>query len=442
MKTSTGPQNAQLYVTAGECLPDGSLLELIRDPSNPERMTLLRWDGDRAEIADRIACGDKTYSPVTLSKSILNAIDIPSQQKDCGSLDEIFAKLVAVIDRYFSLAKRDLHLLAYFILSTWVMDALPTTVNLLISSSSAAQASQLFRLLRCLCRRAIRVGDLNRSTLCAMPMHLQPTLMVEGLTLNRATRTLLRLSSNRGSFVPRSGDLIDLHCAKVLSFGENEVDDSIAEGMLRVVQLPTESPLPILNTKEERRITEEFQPVLLDYRMRNYTAALNSHFDATQFTPEICALARSLGAAVVGDTELASGIVRLLAPDDEEARIRAGLRLECVIAMVLLVLVHDGNARKVSKVRVTEITESVNAALRANGEVVEYSPKEVGWRLVTLGIYTRRIQGGKGVLLDREFSRSVHNLARRLGVQMSAPGFPGCPDCYSSAKPSDVKALV
>ena len=439
MGMATDTEKGAIQSSAGGQLPDGSLLEMVRNPSSPEQMAFLRFDGERIQVADRIDCAGRTYIPINPSASTLRAIYFPTGPKNHGSVGQLFAKLVGVVSSFFPVPDRDLRLLAYFILSTWVSDALPMAVSLLISGSSAAEASQLFRLLRCLCRRAVRLGDISRSGLCAMPIDLGPCLLMQGLKLNGSTRAILKACSSRGSFIARSGNFLDLHCAKVLSFEENEMDDSVAAGMLRVALLPAESPTPILNASDEERISAEFQGMLLDYRVRTYSAVVNSGFDVAQFTPEMRALARSLGAAVVGDTELTDGIIPLLTPDEEEARVRRSVQPQVVIATVLLALVHE---RRVKNMLVTEITKFVNAALYANGELVEHTPKEVGWRLADLGMHTRRMAGGKGIRFDREFSRSVHNLARRLGVRMSPINFPQCPDCQQSAKPCETKALV
>jgi hypothetical protein len=104
-----------------------------------------------------------------------------------------------------------------------------------------------------------------------------------------------------------------------------------------------------------------------------------------------------------------------------------------------LALVHEG---KEKQLLVKDITCLVNAALRAKGELVEFSPEEIGWRLAELGLYTRRMRGGRGIRFDRELSRSVHALARRLGVSVPPAGFQGCPDCVQAAKAIDPEVVV
>jgi hypothetical protein len=267
-------------------------------------------------------------------------------------------------------------------------------------------------------------------------MQFRPTLLIEQVVLTRCMRGLLKASGTPGLYVARSGNFLDLHCAKAI-FSAEDLEAAVAEGVLRVAVVPTESRLANLNERDEHRITAEFQPLLLDYRLRNHRAVRESVFDVPEFTPELRDLARSLGAAVVGDGELATGVASLLAPQDEEARVRRSVRPECAIPVVLLALVHE---KKEKQMLAKDIACLVNAVLRANGEIVEYSAEEIGWRLTELGLYTRRMKGGRGIRMDRNLSRSVHNLARKFGVSVSA-GFRGCPDCEEAAKALDPKAL-
>lgn len=440
MRRDTAKEQQPTRSTAGELLPDGGLLEIIRDPADPGRITMLRWDGNRAEVADCIECFGRTYVPIAVADGMLEAVCLPSLPENHGSTAELFARIVGVIGGFFDFPDRDLHLLAHWVLSTWFPDFLPMAITLVISSSSPPEASRLFRLLKCVCRRGLRLGELNPAGLFAMPMQLRPTLLLEQMGLTRSMCRLLKASSNRGLYFARSGNFLDLHCAKAVSFSAlGDLDATLAEGMLRVAVVPTESRSVMLNERDEDRITAEFQPLLLDYRLHNYVAVKESALDVPEFTPELRDLARSLRAAVAGDGELANEIVALLAPQDEDARARRSARPECAIAVVLLALVHE---KKERELLVKDITCFVNAALRANGEIVEFSPEEIGWRLAELGLYTRRMKGGRGIRFDRELSRSVHALARRLGVSVSPPGFPACPDCEQAVKALDPEVVV
>lgn len=409
--------------TFGEVFSDGTLLELAADSSG--KLGLLYWDGQRAKMQSRFRRGGQTYVPVSVNAGTLHAIRFPDQLKDYGSTGLLFGKVVDVLERYCSLPERDLTLVGHWVLSSWFPDALPVAPTVLISGPSPAYVSRFLRLLKCLCRRGLRLAELNAAGLCALPLELRPTLLVEQTSLTPSMRGLFRASSMPGVYITRSGDFLDLHGAKALFSAGNGFDGVMTEGALHIAVVPAESGTANLTEQSEHEIAAEFQALLLSYRLRNRLAVSQSTFDVPEFTPGLRDLARSLGAAIVDDPELAGRVASLLAPQDADARARRTVLPEVAILTVGLALVHEAELKQML---VKDLAGLVNAALRAEGEIIEYSPEEVGWRLPRLGIYTRRIAGGRGIRFDREFSRSVHDLARKYEVEMR-PGSRTCPDC-------------
>jgi len=76
-----------------------------------------------------------------------------------------------------------------------------------------------------------------------------------------------------------------------------------------------------------------------------------------------------------------------------------------------------------------ELTADVNNYLLGCGEVRQYSSEEVGIRLGTLGLTKKRSKAGSLLLLDRETSRRIHQLAQSYGIDKSVAG---CADCEAS----------
>ena len=80
------------------------------------------------------------------------------------------------------------------------------------------------------------------------------------------------------------------------------------------------------------------------------------------------------------------------------------------VITALLSLRHEG--RK-SELLVSKFTAFVNAALRANDEILKYSPEEIGPRLAAMGLFTSRTKRGNFIKLTRQISRVTHDLSRR-----------------------------
>src|SRR5215467_14071322 len=128
--------------TAGQFLPDGSLLEVVMDPADPSKLALLHWNGEFGEVAARFNFCGKTYVPPAVDSVMAQAIHFPSYNAHSQSTRELFQKLVGLIGASCGLPDQTLKLIAYWILSTWVADVLPMAPTLLISGSSPSEVSR------------------------------------------------------------------------------------------------------------------------------------------------------------------------------------------------------------------------------------------------------------------------------------------------------------
>ncbi|HEV3386198.1 MAG TPA: hypothetical protein VG097_15365 [Gemmata sp.] len=75
-----------------------------------------------------------------------------------------------------------------------------------------------------------------------------------------------------------------------------------------------------------------------------------------------------------------------------------------------------------------ELTPEVSTFLLCCGETRQYSREEVGKRVAKLGLSTKPTNAGTVLLLDRQTSRRVHQLALAYRIDKSVPG---CPDCQA-----------
>jgi hypothetical protein len=423
--------------TTGESFSDGRLLELVSGTSIPGGLLLILWDGTRVRVADQFEVEGRVYVPVSLDSSTWEAIRFPVRATGYESVSELFERIVDVVNNYFKLPARGLRAIAYFVLASWFPEILPTPPTLVITGPSSAEARRFLRLLRCLCRHGVIVTELSPAGFWTLPMHLRPTLLIDISGLTRQMRGLLRASSGRGAYIARRGEFTDIACVKAVYSAESDVDTEVSEGLLRVA-LPVDGRSVRLDQREEDRIASEFQPPLLGYRFRNYRAVQESTFDAPGFTTGVRELAQSLGAAVVGDPELQKDIVSLLSRQDEDVRVRRTTLPEFGIVTALLSLLHE---RRESELLVSKFTTFVNAALRANGEILKYSPEEIGRRIAAMELSTSRTKRGNVIKLTRPISRLTHDLSLRYGVTTTPASFPGCPDCEPAEMPGKKRLM-
>jgi hypothetical protein len=372
-----------------------------------------------------------------LDATVLAAIRLPAGSARYGSVGQLFDAILGALAKFSGLPERDLAAATYWVLASWFPELLPVVPSLIVTSPSAAEARKFLRLLRCFCRRGVLLTEVSSSGFLALPRHLRPTLLLEQARIDRRTRGLLRAAAG-GTYVPNSGTFLDLRCACAVPCEQENLDAELDDGALTVSLFASAVEVPCFDTAGENKLAAEFQPQLLRFRCKNFHEIASSTFDAPAFSAGVRDLARSLGACIVGDATLAAGIISLLSVRDSEVRATLATRPDFAVVVVLLALVHE---RHESRIPVAMLSGFVNAALRASGEIKEYSPPEIGRLLTRLSIPRARNAGGMVIDLTREVSRRVHELKCRYGMTTSPASFSSCPDCVAAEAP-DSRELV
>jgi hypothetical protein len=365
-------------------------------------------------------------------------MNFPSAPAEYRSTSDLVERVAGFLEAQVQLTPHDSMLGAAWILASWFADCLPLAPGLLIVSPFTEVVVELFRVFGFLCRRSLHIADLQPAGLVSLPLHLQPTLLLNLAGLPRHLSSLIRASNIRGSYVVRAGQILDLHCPKAIFSYRGHVDESIAQGMIRIAVAPAE----LVGTERDvtvEMLAEELQAALFMYRLRNHRAVSKSNFDAPGFGPGLHATARALGSAIVGDPALQARVVDLLRGQNEDSSALVIMTPEFGIAYVLLTLIHQ---RASASVRVAELAKRVNVVMRANGEFYEYTPSEIGFRLSSLSLFRSRCAAGMELRFDRTLSVRVHDLARKLGVPMASEEFPDCADCGRSPDSPGRLALV
>jgi hypothetical protein len=205
--------------------------------------------------------------------------------------------------------------------------------------------------------------------------------------------------------------------------------DKIPQGLASImIQVPVSSATAPTSVEDGAldEITAEIQGKMLAYRHATYSRVRISDLRGTNLTDQTREIAMNLSACIVDDAELASRVVPLLKEHDDHVRGQPDRTLEDAILGAVLACLHE---KKSDRVQVKDITGLANTLLRTQGEIVEYSPEEVGHRLDGFSLGRKRQTEGMFLMLDRDTSRLVHRLARGSGVLWDVNSIPDCPDC-------------
>jgi hypothetical protein len=415
--------------TSGEVFENG-MIELVADQVHDGKLSLLLWKEEKPHIArcvriDRkMECGSETdlqtitFEPEDFDPTFLRAMRFPSHARPFGTTRQLLDEICGVVKRSTYLTDDYVLLAGLSVLASWFPDATDFPVALVICGPQCPQGRRLFRVLSCLYRRALLVGEINLASLCSLPMDLLPSLFFERHDHGPQIQRVIRATRTRGN-IPSKGKLVSTRCTTVI-YSEDPLNGDIPDGSaIEIPVLHTGIPLQLLKEDPQQGIAEKFQPKLLMYRLMNYAKVLNSTFDAAPLMSSVNDLARGLGACVVDDPDMQAHIVRLLRKKDKEVNEYCSWDLSVTVLEAMLSLCH----KKKKSVYVREVANEANSILERRGEFFVMTARAVGSKLRILDLTTGRMgAAGRGVLLTREMQMRIHRLARDNGLKLEHSG--------------------
>jgi hypothetical protein len=402
--------------TAGHLCPDGTIIELLRRGSNPgTETTLLRWKKEDFEIADHVQNSGAKYAPVLIVPSVSKAVRFPTRVAPPETTRELFTAVHALLASHLRQVDSCLTAMVFAIFASWLSPVLPMAPILSIYAPAGSPKNLVLQLMGMLCRRPLRLVGLRRSDLLRVPMSLRPTLLLDEPDLTPAMETLLVASSQRGTHIPSGHGMFELFGPKIICSRNPLRSKALETDMLLVSLIPVSGQLPSIDNKAEEAIAEEFQARFLGYFLRNCSSLQVPTFDVSELALPVQALARALGAAVVGDEELQNKILPLMKLQDELIRSDRASAFDSVVLEAILFFIHQGGW---TRVRMDRIAEHVSAIYKGRGFHEEPSPERVGWAIQRLGIPSGRInRAGNGIELSVSICRLSHKLAQSHGVR-------------------------
>jgi hypothetical protein len=410
-------EKLQMFETGGIAFPDGRCIELVRDPAG--RLRLL--DSTRKRGGQKIKCRRRTYISATIAPSIMEALTLPTGRVPSGSTRDVYTKIrVLFADQGTSeeAAKK----LTFWALSTWFADTYPMAPCLAITGSQP-EAHLILRLLAVVVRHGLPLAEINLSGLRSLPMYIQPTLLIH--RLSSATLKLLSASNYPPAYVATRDALTDLYCPK--AYVSNHLLGDALDGTFRVDVAPFPGKLPVVSDVALRELAEEFQPALLDYRMRHVAQARDCTFDLPGLPSELRLFGRALGAAILDAPELRAELVELLHEYRDENAADT-FNQESIVVEALLS--HSHNEQFDQLVYVGQLADISNTLLKDRGSREKLEPKAVGWILRnSLGFTPKRNGKGFGIKMTEGVRRTIHQLARQFQALAVDEVVAGCSQC-------------
>jgi hypothetical protein len=413
------------FRTAGDDL-GSSIIELVRDPLDCSSLKLLLWTQSKVMTGSQIEFGNRTYEPLPVEPSVVRAVSWPTRPLKYKSTRALFEEVLSTITERVEMQERHARLLTYFVFSTWVPERLTLSPSIAILGPADGQGIRLLKVLRCLCRRSMLLADVSQPELLTLPLDLCPTLLMNRPVLGRRFAKFLSGTNRRGMCGVRAGKAIEVCCPKAIYFGDDRIPPCMLSATIQVALSPSPTRTTIIDAETLSELTASLQGKMLAYRLNSRSSIQISPLAGVLPASPSAEIAMNLAACIVNDSNLATAIASLMEEQDSRIRGERNLSFEAAIVTSVLLCLHE---KKKNRIQVKEIAALANALLRTQGEIIEYTPEEVGHVLDVFSLWRIRQKDGMFLMLDRGTSKVVHQLVLQLAQAWNLDAASDCPDC-------------
>lgn len=372
---------------------------------------------------------DKPLAKPSAMRTTASAAPPPVPPKHDVAVGELFVAIKRIIARGTHLSDHVSALLTFWVISTWLQNAL-AMYPCLVLTGPAHEAMLVLQTLEVLCYCPFRVGAFKSVNLKDIPWAANPTLLIYEPNLDKRMAALLGSSTSRGFLQFMGGYRFDLWGPKAIYVGDGHGMKSIPHSIHINVTAPASAEQPPQYQLLGETI-EDLKSQLLRYVQRNLEKVRRSEFAVSGPSSETRAVANSLGRCIVDAPELQTELAALLMPHAQQQIADRSDSLEALVAGAAFALCHQGK----DQIFVKEIATEVNRLQEIRGTTLRVSPEKAGHALKKAGLLTRRLsQAGNGLTLNGSTRALLHEVAATyLGEDsITEEGNLHCPLCTES----------
>jgi hypothetical protein len=200
----------------------GDFVEIVCDRDEPSLLAFLRWNGGTPTIHHEIDRDGWHYVPPSKGTGLLANVVLSDRVNPGGSTRELASDLESVISRFVQIDPDYVQTSIGVVLSSWFPECFETVPYLWLVGPLGSAKTTFLKLLRCLCRRSVLVGDIRAAALYRLAHETDITLLIDELELDGSRSSsevgrLLRSGNTRGADTIRNGQRFSTFCFKVLA---------------------------------------------------------------------------------------------------------------------------------------------------------------------------------------------------------------------------------
>jgi hypothetical protein len=223
-KQTHGSTQAALIpiVTSDEIFADGTAIELVRQIGEPERASLLYWDGVRDTIAPIVQRKGRSYVPPRIDPSILRELILPTHSSSAGSTRDLLMELGKQSVHFIGLPEKFASIVARMALDNWIIGALSVAPVLTITGPDVSRGNRPIEWFHCGARHALRMTGVTPARLSNEPalVHFRRDYTASSLCRTSAEMACSRLEFGAlrpNSALPPMGARLENACRPVSS---------------------------------------------------------------------------------------------------------------------------------------------------------------------------------------------------------------------------------
>ncbi len=402
-------------------LEDGSLVELVEDPSDSGRTLLAVYKDGQVSYTGRLEHEGQVLVPLQREKALLKHVKLARSARAYESVLELLREVEFLIGRCVVLDGGLSSVLANFVLSTWLVDRLPVAPYVAVVGQPQSGKTILLQVLSLVCRRSLLTADLTSAAFYEACNRLTPTLLVDEAGTHNNSRTLyhlLRVGTTRDVVAMRKGRTFHAYGAKVVCFLEAPDDPALNSRCVVVPMFETRSRLCKPTDPEIEELAANLRDRLLRFRFDTYKRVRIPEIPGSEeLRPRARDLLGCLAAPSFEDRERCQFLLSFFELEHAVGQEPLSPAGNAVLAGLFYVFHSVGEVSDSATVYVRDLTRVANNLLAESGERLRLQPRKVGSVLTSLGFTSRqRTNGGWVVWLDSWEQVLIHELAKRHGI--------------------------
>jgi hypothetical protein len=311
------------------------------------------------------------------------------------------------------------HVLADFVLSTWLVDRLEVSPYLSVVGLPQSGKTTLLRVLGLVCRRSLLIADITSASLYQACARFMPTILIDeagSVRSNRTLRHILRSGTTRDVLAIRKNRTLHSYGAKVMSWLEPPDDPALNSRCILIPMSESKNgALVKVDEVEVQQMAADLRARLLTFRLENYKAVKPVAVAGDEkLRPRTRDLLRTLAAGHAQDAERCQALLRFF-ESGEAVPLEPLTPEQNAVLRALFSAIHLSD--DFACIRVSDLTNNVNLFLERTGEKLRLLPPKVGAVLTSLACCTReRTNSGWVIYVNRQDAGKLHQLAARYGI--------------------------